>query len=276
MTTLLLALVLATATTQPGSRAVAASSARFEVDALDRGGAGQPARVMITNRETSRRHFISINSTLGELVRAQIRADDERVILICENGFAVVDPRGRVPADELYARQPIASPDGRWIAYQRFYPDTHPGSTDAVALYDTTESSESNHAAYPAAAERGWHAGWAIYPPAGEWKDTSAVTPPADRYELSSMLAWFGEPSSALLVFTVRKGAVDRIVMADGSADPPRVCARLLPGDADRWRVKNITVARAASGHEVRIASRALVGDAPAVTFPLALESCGS
>lgn len=276
MTAALMSLLLTAAAAQAGAPATA-SSTRFEVDALDPGGSGQPARVMITSRETSRRHFISINSTLGRLVRAHVRIDEDRVLLICDNGFAVVDPRGRVPAEELYARQAVASPDGRWIAYQRFFPDTHPGPSDAVALYDTTKPSESNHAAYPAASERGWHAGWAVYPPAAEWKETTAVTPSAERYELSSMLAWVGEKSAPVLVFTMRKGTTDQIVIANPSADPVRVCAMPLPGHADQWRVKNITVTKGASGDSqvVRVVSRALSGNAPAATFPFSRDGCG-
>lgn len=270
-----LAIGLMTASAKAEPQPIAVSSERFEVDALDVGGDGAAARVMITNRETSRRHFISINSTLGRLTAAHIRDADERVVLICDNGFAVVDPRGRVPADEIYARRAVASPGGNWIAYLRFYPATHPGPTDAVALYDTRKSSESNHAAYPAPGERGWHAGWPIYPPASEWKDAAAVTPRDQAHGLSSMLMWLGDTPSPVLVFTIRNGETDTLIVADPSTDPIRVCSEPLPGAADTWRVKNITLKTVPSGdREVRVSSRALVGKAPEAAFLFARDGC--
>jgi hypothetical protein len=272
----LIALV-ATVTLWPAARAqdaLSVSSDGFEVDALDRGEDGRPARVMITNRQTSRRHFISINSTLGPLTRAHIRSDEERVVLICENGFAIVDPRGRVPADEVYARNAAASPDGALIAYERFFPETHPGPTAAIALYDTHRPSEANHAAYPAAAERGWHAGWPVYPEASQWKDTSAVVPKDQARELSSTLMWLGDASRPLLVFTIRQGRTDTLVTANPAAEPLQVCTHTLPGDADGWRVKSITLGGTASSRQLRIQPGALTNPPPAVTLQVPAEGC--
>jgi hypothetical protein len=271
----MLALFLLAPYAQSGSEPVTARSDRFEVDSLDEGGDGRPARVMITDRQTSRRHLISINSTLGRLQGAKIRSDEQRVVLVCENGFAVVDPRGLVPADEVYARHAVPSPDAAWIAYERFYPATHPGPSAAVALYDTRKSREENHAAYPAAGERAWHAGWAIYPPAAEWKEAAAVTPRDSAYQLSSLLMWLGDPSRPALVFTMHHESVDTLVVADPSADPTRVCTVPLPGAADAWRVKTITLTSGPSDdREVHVQSRAIGADAPSATFVFPRGGC--
>lgn len=271
----IIAVALGLPVAQSGSEPVTARSDRFEVDSLDEGGDGDPARVMVTDRQTSRRHLISINSTLGRLERAEIRADEQRVVLVCENGFAVVDPRGQVPADEVYARRALPSPDAAWIAYERFYPATHPGPSAAVALYNTRKPKEMNHDAYPAEGERAWHAGWAIYPPAAEWKEAAAVTPRDAAYGLTTPVMWLGEASHPSLVFTIRRGTTDTLIVADPSADPIRVCAVPLPGEADAWRVKTVTLTAMPSGdREVRVQSRATGPDAPSATFVFPRAGC--
>ena len=258
----------------PGMQsAVTASSSRYSVEALDPGGSGRPARVIISNLETSRRHMTSINSTLGELRHAVIRADQGRVILLCENGFAVIDPAGQVPGDEIYAADPIASPDGRWIAYKRFFPRTHPAPTDAVAVYDSAQPPDRNHAAYPIAAEREWHAGYAVYPPAADWKDASAVTPRETAHASSSDLMWLGGKEDLLLAFTVRSGDTDALVLADPGPDRIEVCTAPLPGSADAWRVKTIDLQKRGNDHQVTVTSGAL-DKPPRASFTFASESC--
>lgn len=237
---------------------VRASSDRYTVEALDTGGGERPARVLISNNATSRRHMVSINSTLGALRRAVIREDQTRVAFLCEKGFAVVDPAGQVPAEEVYATGAVASPGARWIAYQRFYPDGHPGPSDGIVLYDTGQAQEKNHAAYPIAAEREWRAGWPVFPPAAEWKDANSVTPRSEAYTLSSTLAWEGTPAQPALIFTMRRGDDDTVVLAVPGGAAPRVCWARLPGSADRWRVKSLHLARQASGgYNVRAKSAA-------------------
>jgi hypothetical protein len=275
------ALILAIATSLGGlvsqDPSTRASSVRYTVDTLSRGGDDRPARVMISNLRTSRRHIISVNSTLGALRRAIIRDDEERVLLLCAKGFVVVDPDGQVPADEVYAREPVASAGGRWIAYQRFYPPTHPGTTEGVALYDTQRSREDNHAAYPVADEREWRAGWPIYPPATEWRSAGLVTSSEEAHVLTSLLMWMGPPEAPALVLTMRKGDTDTLVFAtpgaDPSAEPLRVCAEPLPGPAERWGTRTVTMRPAPQGgQEVRVESGALGDDPPTATFTFGPE----
>jgi hypothetical protein len=181
------------------------------------------------------------------------------VLLLCANGFAVVDPTGHVPADEVYASHPVASAEGRWVAYQRFYPATHPGPSDGVAMYDTRALPERNHAAHPIAVEREWRAGWTVFPPAPEWKDASSVTPISEAYLVSSPLTWEGDTAHQALVFTVRRGDEETLVMAVPGDGPPRVCWSALPGSADRWRVKTLEAATLPSGDRtIRVKSGAL------------------
>ena len=275
MTLLVLTLASGLATGVPQESSPRASSSRYTVDTLSRGGDDRPARVMISNLQSSRRHIIAVNSTLGELRRAIIRDDEERVLLLSAKGFVVVDPDGQVPADEVYALEPVASPGGRWIAYQRFYPPTHPGTTEGVALYDTRRAREDNHAAYPITDEREWRAGSPVYPPASEWKSAGVVTPPEDAHVLSSALMWLGAPDAPALVFTMRKGDTDALVLADPAAEPVRACVEFLPGPAGRWGTKTITLKPGpAGGREVRVESGALGADRPTATFTFAAD-CG-
>ena len=265
MTVLSLALAASVAVGVPQESR--AEPARYRVETLSPGGQDQPARVMITNLETSRRHIIAVNSTLGPLRRTVLRDDQARVLLLCEKGFVVVDPEGRMPAEEIYARDPVAAPGGRWIAYQRFYPATHPGTTEGVALYDTRRSRADNHAAYPVAEEREWRAGWPIFPPASAWKSAGLVTPPEEAYVLTSPLMWMGAPDAPALVFTIRKGDVDTLVLADPAAEPVQACAAPLPGPAERWGTKTITMKPTPGPrHELHVVSGALDADRPEVT----------
>ncbi len=251
-------LTLALAASAGQSPEVRASSDRYTVEALDTGGGERAARVIISNNVTSRRHVLSINRTLGALRRAVIREDQGRVLFLCEKGFAVVDPAGQVPADEVYAGDAVASPGGRWIAYQRFFPEGHPGPSDGVAVYDTGQPQEKNHAAYPVAVEREWRAGWPLFPPADEWKDASRVTPRAEAYVLSSVLQWEGTPSEPALLFTMRRGSEETAVLAMLGGAAPRACWATLPGSAERWGVKSLFLSRPASGgYTVRAKSAA-------------------
>lgn len=248
---------------------VDAASERYSVEALDTGGPDRAARVIISNLATSRRHMISINSTLGALRRTVIRDDQERVLFLCENGFVVADPMGHVPADEVYASDAIASPGGRWIAYRRFFPPTHPGPSEGIALYDTKQAPEANHGAHPIGAERDWRAGWPVFPPAAEWKDASAVTARDAAYVLSSSVGWEGGKTQPALVFSMRHGDEDTVVLAVPGDGAPRVCWSRLPGSAERWRVKTLNLMPAAAGaRQVRVSSGAVENtDRTTLTF---------
>jgi len=255
---------------------IRASSDRYEVEALHPGGDDRPARVIISDARTSRRHILSINSTLGALRRAVIRADQGRIVFVLDKGFAVVDPEGRALTDEVYALDPLVSPEGRWVAARRFAPATHPAPSDGVLLYDTAAPAARNHGAYPIPAEREWRAGVAVYPPSTEWKEASASIPAEDAVVLTAPLSWTtGADSASLLVFGARRGEADAVIVADPSGDAVRVCAERLPGPAADWRVKTIDVDRAAPGEvTVRVRSGAARADAPQAAFSLRLQSC--
>jgi hypothetical protein len=252
-----LALALAVESAQPAT--IRAESERYTVEALDAGGADRPARVIVSDNVTSRRHMVMVNSTMGELRKAAIRDDQQRVTLVCSKGFAVVDPAGVANTDEVYGLDAVLSPGARWIAYRRFYPATHPGPSDGIVLYDTRQSREENHGAYPIAAEREWRAGWAIYPPAAEWKDANAVHGAREGYVLTSPIAWEGQRTAPVLLFSMRHGDEDAVVLAELGGQTARTCASPLPGPADRWRVKTLAYERRPGGeHVVHAASSAL------------------
>lgn len=252
------------------------SSERFQVETLHEGGDDRPARIIISDTRTSRRHIIAVNSTLGELRRAVIRRDERRVVVVLEKGFAVIDPEGRALTDEVYASDGVVSPDGRWVAARRFYPPTHPAPSEGVLLYDTTASADRNHAAYPIAAEREWRAGVAVFPPATEWKDANVPVPEQHAVVLTAPLSWAAESAAgSLLVFAARKGDIDTLVVVDPSSETVRVCTERLPGPAADWRVKTIDIDRSGSGEAtVRVRSGAAREDAPRTAFTLRLQSC--
>lgn len=241
----------------PSSQSVHAESDRYSVEALDTGGSDRPARVMVTDNVTSRKHMVMVNSTLGELKRAVIRDDQGRITLVCSKGFAVLDPAGVVSTDEVYGLDAVASPGGRWIAYRRFFPATHPGPSEGVLIYDTKQSRDKNHSAYPIEAEREWRAGRAMFPGAGEWKDANAVLAPRDAFVLTSPLTWEGDRQAPALLFSMRHGDEETVVLAPLTNDEPRACWTTLPRGADPWRVKTMTYTPAGDSHVVTVTSAA-------------------
>jgi hypothetical protein len=245
---------------------IRAESERYVVEALDPGGGDRPARVIVSDRVTSRRHMVMVNSTMGEVRRAVIRDDQQRVTLVCGKGFAVIDPAGVANTDEVYGLDVVLSPGGRWIAHRRFFPPTHPGPTEGIAVYDTRLSRENNHSAYPIASEREWRAGQAIYPPAEDWKEANAVVAPADAHLLSSALAWEGGRADPVLLFSMRRGVEDTVVLAAFGNDGVRTCWSKLPGPADRWRVKTLRYAGSGRAGTVTVSSSA-VSDARETTI---------
>lgn len=245
---------------------VRAESERYTVEALDTGAGERPARVIVSDNVTSRKHMVMVNSTLGELKRAVIRDDQKRVTLVCSKGFAVIDPAGVANTDEVYGLDAVLSPDGRWVAYRRFFPVTHPGPSDGILVYDTKQAREKNHAAYPIAAERDWRAGWAVYPPTGEWKDANAVSAARDAYVLTSPIAWEGGRTSPVLLFSMQRGDQDRVVLARFTEEGARACWSVLPGPAERWRVKTLEYARK-TGEETIAASSSALANAPEATI---------
>lgn len=258
---------------RPQDPTVHAESARYTVDALDTGAADRPARVIVSDNVTSRKHMVMVNSTLGELKRAVIRDDQQRVTLVCSKGFAVIDPAGTANTDEVYGLDAAVSPDGRWVAYRRFFPPTHPGPSDGILIYDTKRSREDNHTAYPILAEREWRAGWALYPPAAEWKDSNAVYQAADAYVLTAPIAWEGGQRPPVLVFAMRHGAQDAVVLARMRDAGVSACWSVLPGSADSWKVKTLKYARTSAGDTITVSSSALEDALEAtVVFP---DACG-
>lgn len=265
-----LALVL---TLAPQAATITAESERYLVEALDSGSGDRPARVIVSDQVTSRKHMVMVNSTLGELTRAVIRDDQQRVTLVCRKGFAVLDPAGVASTDEVYGLDATVSPGGRWIAYRRFFPSTHPGPSDGIVVYDTKQSREENHAAYPIAVEREWRAGLAIYPPTDQWKDANAAIGEEQAYRLTSPVTWEGNRDDAALLFSMRSGTEDVVVVAAMQEELPRTCWSILPGGADRWRVKTLTYSRSGDARIVSAASSAQ--DAAETTIRFGAECSG-
>jgi hypothetical protein len=162
----------------------------------------------------------------------------------------------------------VASPGGRWIAFRRFFPPTHPGPTEGILIYDTTQSREKNHAAYPIAAERDWRAGRAVFPPLEEWKDANAVLAPREAYVLSSPITWEGSRQSPALLFSMRRSDNEIVVLTRVADDGPYPCWTSLPGGVDRWRVKTMTLQSAAAAHTVTVSSAAQPKEEIALRFP--------
>jgi hypothetical protein len=241
------------------SQSLHTESERYSVDALDTGANDRSARVIVTDNVTSRKHMVMVNSTLGELKRAVIRDDQQRITLVCRKGFAVLDPSGVVNTDEVYGLDAVVSPGGRWIAYRRFFPPTHPGPSEGIVVYDTKQSREKNHSEYPIVQERDWRAGRAVFPAAEEWKDTNAVVAQNDAYLLTSPISWEGDRENPALLFSMRRDDQETVVLAPAHRqdDQLRVCWTTLPGAAERWRVKTLTYKRSDDARLVTVSSSA-------------------
>lgn len=252
-------------------QSVHAQTERYSVEALDTGGSDRPARVIVTDHVTSRKHMVMVNSTLGELTRALIREDQQRVTLVCTKGFAVLDPSGVASTDEVYGLDAVVSPNGQWIAFRRFFPPTHPGPSEGILVYDTRQSRDKNHGAYPIAAEREWRAGQAIFPPAESWRDANAVLEDREAWLLTSPLTWESGKQAPALLFSMRHGDDETVVLARPDQEQFRACWAPLPGSSAQWRVKTMTFKRVGDTDAVTVSSAAQATAAEiALNFPAA------
>jgi hypothetical protein len=255
------ALMLIAMLTVQGTPALQASSARFTVDVLDRGSDESGARLMITRKDTTRYHITSLNRALGRVKSVRLRSDDGRVIVATERGFAVVDPVGRAPQDEVYGYDATPSKDGHWVGYLRALRDQQNAAAgEGILMYDTTGMPDQNRAAFPIAAERSSAAGRPVYPPAGEWKQSTAMQS-ADRRPPEQ---WWLE---RVYVAALHEAEGDRLVVADLSQPEMRACSKVLPEQKDRWSQASVSVRQQNGSYVVEISSPAR-DRTETITFP--------
>ena len=240
MMMLLLATMLAI---QETPKAIQAASPHFTVDVLDAGSDDGGARLMITRKDTTRYHLVTINRALGGVSAVRLRHDQGRVLVFAERGFAVIDPLAQKPRDEVYGYRMMPSDDGRWIAYTRFFPDAESGPREGIVMYDTMRAPDENHGAFPIAAERSSAAGWAAYPPAAKWKRSAAVAADRDLYAVVGIYQWWEQP---IHLAAMRVGVKDVMILTDVSGPAMRVCTKELPENPDRWHETPIRLTHSA------------------------------
>lgn len=220
---------------QPASKSLQADSQHFTVEVLDAGSTDSGARLLITRKDTTRYHIVSLNRALGRVRSVRLREDEARLVAIAERGFAVIDPVGRRPGDEVYGDTVTPSPTGRFIAYVRYFRDAPP-PVHGIVIYDTSRGPDDNHSDFPIVAERSSAAGQVAFPAAAAWTKSSALNPrfPESGVPCESPVCNYEWVASDILVGFMRLAAKDVVILVDLSAPAMRVCTKDLPNRPER------------------------------------------
>ncbi len=264
--------LIATLALQGTPSPLQADSAHVTVNVLDRGSDDAGARLMITRKDTTRYHIVTINRALGRVNSVRLSEDEGRVIAIAERGFAVIDPLGRRPGDEVYGDTVKPSPNGRWIAYVRYLRDAERPPVHGIVIYDTNRTPDDNHSAFVIAAERSSAAGQAAFPPAAAWTRSSALNPrfPQNESPCESPVCNYEWVASDILVGFMRLAPEDVVILVDLSAPAMRVCTKDLPNRPE-WGpgIAGITHSTRPDGsHVVTVQPAAAGSRADQIVFP--------
>lgn len=133
-----------------------------------------------------------------------IRRYDDRIIVIGDVGASVsrvmmVNVRDGVISDSFDAYNPVVSPDGRFIAFVKFYPPHFvAGTEDHHMLYDMTKSAMANRPAGIGRDDR-VDVGLNVYPGNGNKEGDNIGVPDKLAHGSPSLIFW--SPDSTKLAF---------------------------------------------------------------------------
>jgi hypothetical protein len=158
---------------------------------------------------------------------SQVRVTGDKLLVLgYMNGslateVLLLDRRSGATLDRFWAYDATPSPDGRYVAFQRFYPSHFVEAWESkVRVYDTSAAPVANRPVLRAsqAGDPGRDAlvdvGAAIYPVAAEEveRDPTDVAP-QELHQLASPLTW--SPDGKRLAFVDVQGRVARLVTSD-------------------------------------------------------------
>jgi hypothetical protein len=145
---------------------------------------------------------VPLPDTVNEIT--EIRRYENRIIAIGSENASVsrvliIDLQQKATLDSFDAFYPAISPDGRFIAYVKFYPPHFvEGTDDHDMLYDVAKSATENRPA-GASSDDLVNVGVNLYP-GGQNKDEDNVAVPANRSH-GTVSSFFWSPDSQTLVF---------------------------------------------------------------------------
>lgn len=119
--------------------------------------------------------------------------------------------------DTVLCYDPSVSPNGRFVAFRKFYPNNDEIEASIYLVYDTTLSPAANRMRSntdPGAVE----VGWAVFPTESNvWQSyDSSIFTTDTRHMLHSALTWVGATKFAFLDFSERKTRVVLVDVAGG------------------------------------------------------------
>lgn len=155
-----------------------------------------------------------------EVVQIQhIQRHQDRLIVVGDVGASisrvmVVGLQGGALEDEFNAISPAVSPDGRWVAFVKFYPPHGAqGTDDHRMIYDVTQSAADNRPNRDSADRI--NVGAQVYPGSGNTEDDNVGVADDRAHRSASLLFW--SPDSQRLAFADQSSSLQFVAVRIGS-----------------------------------------------------------
>jgi len=176
---------------------------------------------VIVQKKGEPQHEISLPNEMAQ-VDEILRAPTNRALVLGwasgdVSAIAVLDLKAAILSDFFYAYLPTVSPNGRYIAYVKFYPphgyDDPSGPEAHYMLYDLTQTASQNRPA-GVAASRPDVVGTTVYPPniGNRFGDNMRISQGEEHS--SAMQTFFWSPDSDRFVFADKYQGALKLVLA--------------------------------------------------------------
>jgi len=200
----------------------------------------QPRLSVVVQNRGEPQHEISLPDEMAQVVEILRAPANHALVIGWANGdlsaLAVLDTRTASVSDFFLGYIPAPSPDGRYIAFIKFYPphgyDDKTGPEDHYMLYDLARTASQNRPA-EAAALRPYMVGTTVYPPnIGNREGNNTGINSGDEHS-SAMQEFFWAPDSDQFLFADKYQGALVLVMAhvDGPGGHPSAAAVEIPQD---------------------------------------------
>lgn len=173
---------------------------------------GIPAFIEITHNHRVTR--VRLPDELAQIDRIQAGVNDMLLVKGMVNGsgseVVLIDTRASRSVDSFLCYLPEFSPDGRWIAFIKFYPTHGVDGEDHYMVYDPTRTASQNRPPGIGVIDR-INVGLSVFPKKGQNAEYDNLHGNEESIRSSSRLIW-AQDSSAF-VFAVRRGASSYLIL---------------------------------------------------------------
>lgn len=145
------------------------------------------------------------------------------------SGVLLYDLLAEKIRDYLWCYKPSLSPDRRFLAYQKFFPQHFTGAVSAEYLiYDLQKTPEQNRSREVQSADK-VNAGLAIYPPGLKNRPADNLGVPASEVHWMSSDGFYWSEDSARIAFADLYDSVNTVIVAEILKLAPKVSIKRLP-----------------------------------------------